>query len=220
MNSGEEWKDIKGYEGIYLISNFGRVLSLYRFRSNGKQGYFQLTKMLKPSMTTTGYYKVDLKKDNKRENYKVHRLVAEYFVPNPYKLDTVNHKDGNPLNNHFENLEWCNQSDNILHALETGLTTFFDIDKRTLEYLYIEKNMTPNEIGVMLGVSRVPIDAKIEEYGIKKEFVTKYQINEQWLKEEIKKGKRNKEIAKKIGCDVSLISHYRQRLKKKGKIYG
>lgn len=215
----EEWKDVVGYEGLYLISNYGKVISLYRFKSNGKGGYYQQTSFLKQYKTSTGYYRVDLFKDGKKKSFRVSRLVALHFVANPYGFDIVNHKDGNPLNNYFENLEWCRQVDNINHAYENELIPSFEIDKKSLEYLYIKQNKTPEEIGKIFGLSRFPIDTKINEYGLKKENVTKYQISEEWLKEQIKNKRKNKDIAKEVGCDESLISKYKQKILRGENIY-
>lgn len=217
----EKWKDIKGYEGLYLISSLGRVLSLRRYRKNGKGGYYTETKILKPSKTSTGYKKYELNNDGKRETFKAHRLVALHFVANPYKKKYVNHKDGNKINNAYNNLEWVNHGENVIHSVEIGLKDSFNIDKKSLEYLYIDKNLSPNEIGKIFGITRGPIDFLIEEYGIaKKEIVTKYQINEEDLLKKIKQGKTNAEIAKEYDCTQSLISHYKKRLKERGEIYG
>ena len=90
----EIWKDIKGYDGKYQISNYGRVKSLLRYK-----------KILKPILQTKGYFYVSLCKPNK--NFTIHRLVAEEFIPNPENLPCVNHKDENKHNNHVDNLEWC-----------------------------------------------------------------------------------------------------------------
>ena len=89
----EVWSDVKGYEGIYFISTFGRVKNRFG-------------KMLKPSITRTGYPHVQLSK-GKTRCYNVHRLVAEAFIPNPKGLPIVNHKDENRSNNKVDNLEWC-----------------------------------------------------------------------------------------------------------------
>ena len=215
----ERWADICGYEGIYLISDHGRIMSLYQFKSNGKGGYYMRTKILKPSMSTTGYHKIDLKKDGMRTSFKIHRLVAKYFVANPNGNKIVNHIDGDPLNNHYKNLEWCEQVDNVNHAIETNAKIVFDIDKRSLEYLYLDQNKTPAAIGEIFGISRTPIDEKIAEYGIKKKNTTTYQIEESWLIEQFEKGKKNIEIAKLLPCDPSLISIYRKRIKEGGNIY-
>ena len=93
----EIWKDIKDYEGHYQVSNLSRVKSI-KF---GKE------RILKPVTDRHGYLIVGLWKNNKQKIYKVHRLVAEAFLPNPYNLPQVNHKDENPLNNNVNNLEWC-----------------------------------------------------------------------------------------------------------------
>ena len=93
----EEWRDIKGYEGLYQISNKGGVKSLH----NKKE------KILKPFKSNNNYLSINLYKNNKLKTYLIHRLVAEAFLPNPDNLPVVNHKDENKLNNNVENLEWC-----------------------------------------------------------------------------------------------------------------
>ena len=215
----EQWKDIKGYEGLYLISNKGRILSLYQYKKNGGSGYFINTRELKKSITTTGYEKVELAKDGKKKSHKIHRLVAKHFVANPFNREVVNHIDGDYLNNNADNLEWCTTAENCLHALDEGLKGSFDIDKNSLEYLYLEKNMTPNEIGKLFGLSRTPIDVKLKEYAIEKRPATTYQIKKEWLEEQFKCGLTNKEIAESLGCDPSLISKYKSRIEKGEGIY-
>lgn len=96
----EEWRDIKGYEGIYQISNKGRVKSL----GNNKT---RKEKILRPGKRK-GYFYISLcKKGEKPKYFDIHRLVAQAFLPNPDNLPVVNHKDENKLNNNVENLEWC-----------------------------------------------------------------------------------------------------------------
>jgi len=108
------WKDILGYEGIYQVSNTGMVKSLNY--SNTKK-----PRILKQSLTYDGYPKILLSKDGKRTNYDVHVLVARAFVPNPLNKPQVNHIDGNKLNNHSSNLEWCTPIENTRHAIANGL---------------------------------------------------------------------------------------------------
>ena len=116
----EEWRDVKGFEGYYQISNYGRVKSLERIigRSNGNKQTIR-ARILKPCISNSGYYEVPLYKDGKGKQYTVHRLVAEAFLRNVNLC--VNHIDGNKLNNCVENLEWCTYSDNITHAIKYGL---------------------------------------------------------------------------------------------------
>lgn len=108
----EIWKDIPGYEGLYQASNFGRIRSLDRLRhfyDGAKGNHYRKYKgrILKQFFTTTGYYMVVLSKDGIESSQKVHQLVAKAFLPNPKGYKQINHKDENPLNNHLENLEWC-----------------------------------------------------------------------------------------------------------------
>ena len=98
----EIWKDKKYYEGLYQVSNCGRIKS---FKWNKE-------KILQPLIQSNGYYYVGLVKNNKRINYKIHRLVAEAFLPNPNNYKEVNHKDENKTNNIVSNLEWCDRKYN------------------------------------------------------------------------------------------------------------
>lgn len=109
----EEWKDIKGYEGLYQVSNLGRVKSLSRLKKNFNINTKMIEiitlpeKIRKPQLTKYGYYRIGLTKDCKQIYHSVHRLVAETFLDNPDNLSQVNHKDENKLNNRADNLEWC-----------------------------------------------------------------------------------------------------------------
>lgn len=91
----EIWRDIKGYGGLYLISNYGRVYSNNSY------------KFIRPYFNNKGYLKVDLYKDGNRKKLFIHRLVAETFISNPDNLPQVNHKDEDKTNNKVNNLEYC-----------------------------------------------------------------------------------------------------------------
>ena len=103
----EIWKPIKGYEGLYEVSNLGRVRSLTRVFVS-KRGWINTWRgrTLIPLMKK-GYCHIGLSKSNKVRHYRINRLVAEAFIPNPDNLPQVNHKDENPQNNRVDNLEWC-----------------------------------------------------------------------------------------------------------------
>ena len=99
---GEIWKDIEGYEGLYQVSNLGRVKSLK----------YNKERILKIANGTDGYKIVGLTYNSKRKTFKVHRLVAQAFIPNPNEYPQVNHKDEDKGNNKVDNLEWCDNKYN------------------------------------------------------------------------------------------------------------
>ena len=102
----EIWKDIDGYEGLYQVSNLGRVKSL-NYRRTGKE------QNLKPRNNVLGYLKVILCKNGKTKPFTIHRLVAKAFLENPDNKSDVNHKDEDKTNNCVDNLEWMTRKDNI-----------------------------------------------------------------------------------------------------------
>ena len=108
----EIWKDIKGYEGIYQISNLGRLKSNIKRNRFGKK----TIRILEKWKFKNHYPFVRLVKDKQKTKYYVHRLVAEAFIENPKGYKYVNHIDGNKSNPKASNLEWCNQKYNALHA--------------------------------------------------------------------------------------------------------
>lgn len=106
----EIWKDIKGYEGLYQISNLGNLISIKH-------------NTIKPIIVfkSQRYLRSNLWKDGKYKTFSIHRLVAEAFLPNLNNFPVVNHKDGNKLNNRVDNLEWCTQSYNVKESYRLGL---------------------------------------------------------------------------------------------------
>lgn len=108
----EVWRDVKGYEGLYQVSNTGKVNSF--IKCNAHQN---VPRELKQRISRKGYVKCKLG----GKLVSVHRLVAEAFIENPYNKAQVNHKDGNKQNNHVDNLEWATNIENQLHANKIGL---------------------------------------------------------------------------------------------------
>lgn len=105
----EIWKDIKGYEGLYQISNDGNVKSL-NYHRTGK------SKLLKTILCNNGYLYVTLSKNGKHDVRVIHRMVAEAFLDNPDNLPCINHKDEDKTNNHSSNLEFCTQKYNVHYS--------------------------------------------------------------------------------------------------------
>lgn len=158
----EIWKDVKGYEGRYKVSNLGNVKSLLGRKE----------RVLRPLNQSKGYYKVILYNKGNRENRCIHRLVAESFISNPENKIDVNHKDGNKHNNNVSNLEWNTRSENMKHAYRIGIISISkkqseDFKKRIMNSIkrktkkviqydlnnkYIKKWNSINEAGKNLGI--------------------------------------------------------------------
>ena len=130
----EQWKAISGYEGLYEVSDLGRVKSLGNDKSRKE-------KILKPQKDTHGYLFVDLYKDGQKKMSLVHRLVSEAFIPNSQGLDTVNHKDEVKTNNTVTNLEWMSKRDNINYGTH---------NKRMAEALSKQVKMFDKKTGELL----------------------------------------------------------------------
>lgn len=126
-NPQEILRPVLGFESSHLVSNTGNVYSKDRvvMRVNGVPLTVRGIK-LKPLMQRDGRHCVDLKYQGRRKMSRIHRLVAEAFIPNPSGLPEVNHIDGNPRNNIASNLEWCSKLHNMQHAATNKLTAFGD----------------------------------------------------------------------------------------------
>ena len=119
----ELWKDVLGYEGIYEVSNIGRVRT-----KEGKTTHSVMhgtrtwkSRILKEKNPNGRDIRVSLWKDKKERSYLVHQLVGEAFIENPNNFNQINHLDGNPRNNHVDNLEWCSPKENVNHAFDNNL---------------------------------------------------------------------------------------------------
>lgn len=105
----EVWKDVVGYEGLYKVGNDGNV-------------YSSITNIIMKKTIINTYYAINIKKNKKQKVVTIHRMVGLHFVPGKtIERRVINHKDGNKLNNHYSNLEWCTYSENMFHAYKLGL---------------------------------------------------------------------------------------------------
>lgn len=123
----ELWKDIKGYEGLYQVSNMGRVRSL-NYQGHGE------TRVIVPKQNNRGRLWFDLWKNGKGKPMLAHRLVAIAFIPNPLDLPEINHIDENPKNNVVENLEWCTRAENINKWLSNHPKTRSEVKRYSGKY--------------------------------------------------------------------------------------
>ena len=140
----EEWKDIKGYEGRYQISNYGNIKSF----KNG------IGRILKPVRHKHGYMWVSLCDGKTIKPFLVHRIVAETFIPNPNNLKTVNHKDENKENNNVDNLEWMSLYDNLHYGTRIeryAKARSKSVMQYTLDGKFVKEFSSMNEVKRTLG---------------------------------------------------------------------
>ena len=123
----EIWKDVVGYEGLYQVSNLGRIRSLAKINKNKE-------KLIKQAIQNNGYVHVCLCKNKATKIKTVHRIVALAFIPNTLNKPEINHKDGNKQNNCVDNLEWVTRKENVNHAFANNL-----ISKEKLRAIAIER---------------------------------------------------------------------------------
>jgi len=151
----EVWRDIPEYEGLYQVSNLGRVKNLNNFHTKEE-------KILKPMLHPKGYLRIALFKNRKPKFIFVHRLVATCFINNPENKNYINHIDCNKQNNMVENLEWVTTQENQTHAMDNGLYKVLGNHPRTnltLEQVVkikdlLSQNKPPKEIAILFNVKR------------------------------------------------------------------
>lgn len=152
----EIWKPILGYEGLYEISNLGRVKSLPKIKGRYMQ---KNSNLLNPKTNRDGYLCITLQCDKLKKHVQLHRLVTINFIPNLTNLPQVNHIDGNKKSNHVDNLEWCASKENINHGWEIGLYKRLRspmrrfTDEQIFEIKELYKTMSQHAIGKRYGVS-------------------------------------------------------------------
>lgn len=211
---GEIWKPIKGYEESYMVSNVGRVKSVFTSFAE-KTGKIRSHKprILRQHISSTGYLLADLF----GKTFKVHRLVGEAFIPHDNDEQCfINHKDFNTFNNRVENLEWCTPRENVLHAVAHHRNqSYYYLDEIEVVNLY-QSGYTAIELGKKYNVPKGTIYNIAKKYGIKKgknSRKSKYMSVAE-LKELLEKGLSNKEISQNYNIPANYIARRRYQIKK------
>jgi hypothetical protein len=176
-NQMEIFKDVKGYEGIYQVSNFGRVKSLERKVRHSQGGYkIVKEKIMKSASVSRGYLSVDLSKNGESKNFLIHRLILIAFLFNPENKRTVNHINGIKTDNRLSNLEWMTDSENTCHAYKIGLKTNIG-ENHILSKL---KNIEVTQIKDLLRCGRFKQYEIAKFYGISKYTVSLISCGKIW----------------------------------------
>ena len=160
----EVWKDIKGYVGLYQISNYGNIKRLPReiIYKDGRK-YLYKEKTMRLFKTSKGYNIICFTINNKSKWYYVHRIVAETFILNSKHKPQINHKNGVKTDNRVENLEWCTNSENQIHAYKNGLKSTQKVNQYDLKGNFIktwnsiyeaQKELKLNHIGDVCNCKR------------------------------------------------------------------
>lgn len=152
----EIWKNVEGYEGLYKVSNLGKVKSLPR------NGTIKQERILKQTVDSNGYLIVGLHKNNKAKKVCVHWLVANAFIPKEKEHEVINHIDGNKFNNKLSNLERCTQRHNVRESYRLGLEKPSN-EKKVLQYdlkgNFINEWKSGTEASRQLNMSQANISA-------------------------------------------------------------
>ncbi|MGB5637215.1 MAG: NUMOD4 domain-containing protein [Waterburya sp.] len=178
----EVFVDIRGYEGYYQVSNYGNVKSLDRVIKE-KTGKTQTLKsrILKPRTNPSGYYYVGLRKNGTRATFAIHQLLAQAFIPNPNNKKTVNHIDGNKLNNSVSNLEWTTYSENLEHAYKTGLRRAVkpsEVASKNYKRKLAEQQV--REIKLLIAVKSLTLKQIANQYNVGRSTVGSIKSGRNW----------------------------------------
>lgn len=183
----EVWKKVKDND-LYLVSNFGRVKRLTYIGENGLK---YRERILSYSVSSDKYMKANLITKDGRKDFRVHRLVAEAFIPNPDNKPFINHKDGNKFNNTVDNLEWCTQQENIDHSFKNNLqpklkNTYagkFDESTREIIKQLYNDGVSMRQIAIKYNVSHTCISDIIKNKYKYQKYTNEYKAFKHLLKE-------------------------------------
>lgn len=163
----EVWRDIKGYEGLYQVSNLGRVKSIGRYIKHWRGGLlFRKEKIMTPRINRYGYHQISLSKEGRFKTFTIHQLVAITFIPNPDNFTCVNHKDECKTNNVYTNLEWCDHKYNSNYGtrnirIKNSETNNIKKSKPVIQYSlsgdFIEEYKSINDAHRITGIDKKTI---------------------------------------------------------------
>lgn len=167
----EIWKSIINWDG-YEVSNYGQVRS---YRQTSSRGFAKEPRLLTVGISVWGYPEVRFSNNKISKKFRVHRLVAETFIENKDFKKEVNHKDGNKLNNHIDNLEWVSRSENMVHLFQVskcptmcgeknGQSKLTSIEVIEIREKWNTGNFLQKELGNIYGVKRSTINAIVNNY--------------------------------------------------------
>ena len=173
----EEWIPIKGYEGLYEVSNLGRVRSNPKIRDGKYRNEF---KILKPRINYLGYYEICLSKNNNPDPRTIHELVAQHFIGERPNKMVINHKNHNKLDNKISNLEYCTQKENVRKAIVMGNFRHKEILQFDLNNNFIKKWFSSMDIERTLNFNHSVIskvcNEKYTNYKTAYGFIWKYNL--------------------------------------------
>ena len=172
MKKETVWKDINGYEGLYQVSSNGEVRRLYKERE---------PRVLVKCLNTIGYKVVTFSKKSERKVFYTHRLIAEYFIPNPENKPQINHKDGIKSNDNISNLEWCSGSENLLHAYKTGLKEVTDKGKEAISKVNRIKVINTKTGEIYKSIRDTAKSANIKDYTLRKRLLNILENNTNFM---------------------------------------
>lgn len=177
--TAEIWKDIKGYEGHYQVSNHGNVRSCYRegIATNGRL-FVVPSILIKKHISNAGYQRITVSKNRKTKHLTIHRLVAESFLDKKEDKNIVDHIDRNKENNHVDNLRWCNQKENIKFFFDT----FARKGETAANAKLTDKDVShiKREMDRLMDIDKKYVEKIAKGYGVSRDAIYKIKVKKYW----------------------------------------